>query len=118
MLAVPDHERDLISNFHLKYTCDSVFLPMKEGETLREIMQKQISSPTYAFLIAGQTRIGDKKVSDEAIHLAAVTLGAGYRGVWKNRDHDMPRISLSPTDEFSETSCVVDESEGDVVSAP
>ena len=54
-------------------------------------MQQQLLSKDYAFLFAGQTSIGDEKVSDEAINLAAATLAAGYRGVWKKRD--MSRIS-------------------------
>ena len=55
--------------------------------TLQEIMQQQISSNDYAFLFAGQTSIGDEKVSDEAINLAAATLAAGYRGVWEKTWH-------------------------------
>ena len=55
--------------------------------TLQEIMQQQISSNDYAFLFAGQTSIGDEKVSDEAINLVAATLAAGYRGVWENTWH-------------------------------
>jgi hypothetical protein len=97
VLAVPDHERDLISNVHLKedrritlYSCHSGYrysflLPREDGVSLSEIMQQQISSLDYAFLYAGQTSIGNEKVSDEAIHLAAATLTAGYRGIWKKR---------------------------------
>ena len=91
VLAVPHDEWDLISNVHLKqdrhilYSCNSVYLPWEDGVSLQEIMQQQISSPEYAFLFADQTSIGDEKISDEAIHLAAATLSAGYRGVWKKR---------------------------------
>jgi hypothetical protein len=79
-------------------------------------MKQQISSPNYAFLFAGQTSIGDEKVSDKAIHLAAATLAAGYRGVWKKRGISM----ISMGSRFDETvttsgdkSGEVDESEGD-----
>ena len=91
VLAVPHHDRDLISNVHLKqgmctlYCCESTYqsLSWEGGMPLQKIMQQQNSSQNYAFLFAGQTSIEDE-VSDEAIHLAAATLAAGYRGVWKN----------------------------------
>jgi ribosomal protein L37AE/L43A len=121
VLAVPDHERDLISNVHLKedrritlYSCHSGYrysflLPREDGVSLSEIMREQISSLDYAFLLAGQTSIGDEKVSDEAIHLAAATLAAGYRGIWKKR-----RMSSTS----GGTSGDMDDSEGDGSSAP
>jgi hypothetical protein len=131
VLAVPDLERDLISNVHLKqdryitlYACSSGSGWEWETEwkrknngftvTLLDILQQQISRSDYAFLFAGQTSIGDEEVSDEAVHLAAATLAAGYRGVWKK--HGLSRISMSPR--FHEitsgdTSGEVDESEGD-----
>jgi hypothetical protein len=104
VLAVPHDEWDMISNVHLKEfsdifgTCNSALL--LDGVSLQEIMQQQISSPEYAFLFAGQTSIGDEKVSDEAIHLAAATLAAGYRGVWKKRA--VSRIGMCSR--FDETS--------------
>ena len=120
VLAVPHDEWDLISNVHLKqdrhilYSCNSVYLPWEDGVSLQEIMQQQISSPEYAFLFADQTSIGDEKISDEAIHLAAATLSAGYRGVWKKRG--VSRIGVcSRSDETTSggTSGDVDKSEGD-----
>lgn len=100
VLAVPDYERELISNVHLKrdmisrYECCSIYRPREDGMTLLEIMRQQISSLDYAFLVARQTSIGDEKVSDEAIDLAAAMLDAGYRGVWKI--HDISKIGMPP----------------------
>jgi len=123
VLAVPDYERDLLSNVHLKpdmislYACHTGFRPREGGVALVDIMRY---SPDYAFLFASQTSIGDEKVSDEAIHLAAATLDAGYRGVWKKCG--ISRISMSPR--FNETTSrgtsgeVVDESEHDGDPAP
>ena len=74
------------------------------------------SSPNYAFLFAGQTSIGDEKVSDEAIHLAAATLDAGYSGFWKKGGTSI--VGTGMCSGFVETSSMgtpgeVDESEGD-----
>ena len=122
VLAVPDHERDLILNVHLKqderskhYAC---YMPWEKngkikGATLMEIMKQQISSPNYAFLFAGQTSIGDEKVSDEAILLAGTRLAAGYCGIWKKRV--VPMISMDPRFDVTisgGTSSEGDESEG------
>src|ERR1700761_6074526 len=49
--------------------------------TLSKIMQLNLSRRDLAFLSACQTAKGDEKVSDEAVHLAAGMLVAGYRGV-------------------------------------
>ena len=127
VLAVPHDEWDLISNVHLKqdmdikdYRCNRKFVPWlrkgnrkekKSGVTLLEIMRQQISSPKYAFLFAGKTRIGDEKVSDEAIHLAAATLSAGYRGVWKKRG--VSRIGMCSRSDETTSGGTSGESEGD-----
>ena len=133
VLAVPDHERDLILNVYLKqdrsttrYACYWIYMPWekkgrKQGATLLEIMQQQISSPNYAFLFAGQTSIGDEEVSDEAIRLAGTRLAAGYCGIWKKSV--VPKISMGPrfdvtTSGGTSSSCEVDESEDDGGSVP
>jgi len=126
VLAVPDYERDLISNVHLKqdrcirpYACNRIYVPWLprgrrrlalnseesegHGVTLLEIMQQQITSSDYAFLFAGQTSIENEKVSDEAIHLAAATLAAGYRGVWKKTWYVKDQRSISTGPRFDET---------------
>jgi CHAT domain-containing protein len=46
-----------------------------------EIMQQSISDGSLAFLSACQTAMGDGKLPDEAIHLAATLLFAGFQGV-------------------------------------
>ena len=101
VLAVPDLERVFLRNVHLKrdcildYTCfggvgdysgtSTQFQLQEGGVGLLETMRHQILNPAYAFLFAHQTSLGDEKVSDEAIHLAAAVLDVGYRGVWKKR---------------------------------
>jgi CHAT domain-containing protein len=46
-----------------------------------KIMQNSIQNASLAFLSACETAMGDEKVPDEAIHLAAAMLFAGFRGV-------------------------------------
>ncbi|KAF8810875.1 hypothetical protein BYT27DRAFT_7090903, partial [Phlegmacium glaucopus] len=48
---------------------------------LLEIMKEEIPKLDLAFLSACQTSKGDVKLSEEAVHLAAGMLAAGYRGV-------------------------------------
>ena len=82
--------------------------------TLQEIIQQQISrsESDYAFFFAGQTSVGDEEVSDEAVHLAAATLAAGYRGVWKKLGCPWFDDTIS-----GGTLGVVDVSEGDDATA-
>jgi CHAT domain-containing protein len=65
--------------------------------TLRNIMQLNLSHRDVAFLSACQTATGDEKVPDEAVHLAAGMLAAGYRGViatmWSVMDQDAPQVA-------------------------
>ena len=118
MLAVPDHERDLISNVHLIRDWginDLLCWSESDGVTLQEIMLQQISSNDYAFLSAGQTSIGDE-ISDEAINIAAATLATGYRGVWGKtrhvKDQHCPRFDeITSGDTVSMTSGKVNENE-------
>lgn len=64
---------------------------------LATIIQKQIKNADLAFLSACQTATGDKSLSDEAVHLAAGMLVAGYRTViatmWSIGDADAPVIA-------------------------
>ncbi|PPQ81854.1 hypothetical protein CVT25_013454 [Psilocybe cyanescens] len=48
---------------------------------LSSIIQKRLENADLAFLSACQTSAGDEKLSEEAVHLAAGMLAAGYRGV-------------------------------------
>ncbi|KAJ7815149.1 CHAT domain-containing protein [Mycena leptocephala] len=61
-----------------------------------KIMQNPIQNASLAFLSACETAKGDEKVPDEAIHLAATMLFAGFRGVvgtmWTMYDEDGPEV--------------------------
>src|ERR1700733_7242633 len=65
--------------------------------TLNEIMKQSFSHTDLAFLSACQTAKGDSELPEEAIHLAAGMMMAGYRGVvgtmWSIRDDDAPIIA-------------------------
>ncbi|KDR66276.1 hypothetical protein GALMADRAFT_148025 [Galerina marginata CBS 339.88] len=77
--------------------------PLKSGFALQDghlelstIIQKRLASD-LAFLSACQTSTGDEKLSEEAVHLAAGMLAAGYRGVvatmWSIQDKYGPEIA-------------------------
>ncbi|KAJ3511663.1 hypothetical protein NLJ89_g3965 [Agrocybe chaxingu] len=85
--AVQDVATPLNSGFHLH---DGLL-------ELLEIMPQRLANTEHAFLSACQTSTGDEKLSDEAVHLAAGMLAAGYRGVvatmWSIRDKYGPEIA-------------------------
>jgi CHAT domain-containing protein len=64
---------------------------------LQAIMQKSYGHGGLAFLSACQTATGDEKVPEEAVHLAAGMLAAGYSSViatmWSIRDEDAPLVA-------------------------
>jgi CHAT domain-containing protein len=64
---------------------------------LSSIIQQRLVGADLAFLSACQTSAGDEKLSEEAVHLAAGMLAAGYRGVvatmWSIRDKYGPIIA-------------------------
>jgi CHAT domain-containing protein len=64
---------------------------------LSTIITKKFLHADFAFLSACQTATGDEKLSEEAVHLAAGLLLAGYRGViatmWSIMDDDAPLIA-------------------------
>ncbi|KAF9523017.1 CHAT domain-containing protein [Crepidotus variabilis] len=64
---------------------------------LLEIIRQQLPVAELAFLSACQTSVGDEKLSEEAVHLAAGMLAAGYQGVvatmWSIRDATAPEIA-------------------------
>ena len=62
--------------------------PLKSGFMLRDgalelsaIVKENLVGADLAYLSACQTSTGDEKLSEEAVHLAAGMLAAGYRGV-------------------------------------
>jgi CHAT domain-containing protein len=76
---------------------DSAFLLFDSPLTLREIMKQSFPHTELAVLSACQTAKGDSELPEEAIHLAAGMLMAGYGSVvatmWSIRDNDAPIIA-------------------------
>jgi CHAT domain-containing protein len=64
---------------------------------LADIMLKSLKSRRLAFLSACETATGHNRLPDEAIHLAAGMLSAGYSSVvgtmWSIRDSDGPTVA-------------------------
>jgi CHAT domain-containing protein len=64
---------------------------------LSTIITKSFPYADFAFLSACQTATGDENLSEEAVHLAAGMMLAGYRGViatmWSIQDRDAPLIA-------------------------
>ncbi|KAF8599474.1 hypothetical protein BDV93DRAFT_560273 [Ceratobasidium sp. AG-I] len=64
---------------------------------LASITQKPLKHAELAFLSACQTAAGDESISEEAVHLAAGMLMAGYRSViatmWSIGDEDAPLVA-------------------------
>ncbi|THH12051.1 hypothetical protein EW146_g7828, partial [Bondarzewia mesenterica] len=72
-------------------------LVLSDGRlTVSRIMQQPMPNASLAFLSACQTAMGDDKLPDEAMHLAATLLFAGFRGtvatMWSIYDEDGPKI--------------------------
>jgi CHAT domain-containing protein len=65
---------------------------------LSAIMKKDLKNADLAFLSACQTSTGDEKLVEEAVHLAAGMLAAGYRRVvgtmWSIRDATAQRVAV------------------------
>ncbi|QRV83072.1 CHAT domain protein [Ceratobasidium sp. AG-Ba] len=65
--------------------------------TLEEIAKRQFTNKGLAFLSACETATGDRGLPDEATHLAAGMLMAGYPSVigtmWSIRDEDAPLVA-------------------------
>lgn len=76
---------------------DSAFLLVDGRLTLKEIMKQSFSHTELAVLSACQTAKGDKELSEEAIHLAAGMLLAGYGSIvatmWSIGDDDGPIVA-------------------------
>jgi len=78
--------------------------PLKSGFYLHDgrlelldIMKQKFAVRELAFLSACQTSTGDEKLSEEAVHLAAGMLAAGYRSVvatmWSIKDQFGPVVA-------------------------
>ena len=75
----------------------SEFMLHDGGLELSEIIKKRLVGADLAYLSACQTSTGDEKLSEEAVHLAAGMLAAGYRGVvatmWSISDRHGPQVA-------------------------
>lgn len=79
--------------------------PMKSGFLLHgekmlelsEIVKMALPKAEFAFLSACQTAMGDERVAEESVHLAAGMFLSGCRGViatmWSIQDDDAPKIA-------------------------
>jgi len=78
--------------------------PMKSGLLLHDkilelsvIVRHTLPRADFAFLSACQTAVGDERIADESVHLAAGMFMAGYRGViatmWSIKDEDAPQVA-------------------------
>jgi CHAT domain-containing protein len=76
---------------------DSAFVLIDSRLTLKEIMKQSFSHTELAFLSACETAMGDGELPEEAIHLAAGMLMAGYGSVvatmWSIQDDDAPIVA-------------------------
>lgn len=64
--------------------------------SLTDLMTTTANNAQLAFLSACQTAVGDEKIPEESMHLAAGMLAVGYKGViatmWSIRDDDAPFV--------------------------
>jgi CHAT domain-containing protein len=76
---------------------ESAFCLHDGNLTLSKIITKSFRNADFAFLSACQTATGDENLPDEAVHLAAGMLSAGYRSViatmWSIYDNDAPLVA-------------------------
>jgi len=107
-IATVDRVKQEMESYNLiHFAChasQNVAYPLKSGFYLHdgrlelsEIMKRKFPRRELAFLSACQTSTGDENLSDEAVHLAAGMLAAGYQGVvatmWSIRDKYAPEIA-------------------------
>ncbi|KAF6751383.1 CHAT domain-containing protein [Ephemerocybe angulata] len=82
---------------------------------LATIIQRNLKNADLAFLSACQTSTGEEKLPDEAVHLAAGMLAAGYRRVvstmWSIGDQHAPQVSRDFYEYLWSTNSPDDESE-------
>jgi CHAT domain-containing protein len=83
---------------HSSNPTESALILAKQSRlTLSHITRLSLPNAQLAFLSACQTATGDEKLVQEAVHLAAGMLSAGYRGViatmWSIRDSVAPLVA-------------------------
>lgn len=70
------------SIFHFAGTSSRSSLLLEDGKlNISQIMGQPLPHASLAFLSACDTAVGDEDLADDAIHLAATMLFAGFRGV-------------------------------------
>ncbi len=78
-------------------TNSALLLAGNERLTLSRMVELNVARGELAFLSACQSGKGDPRLSDEAVHLGAGMLIAGYKGViatmWSIRDRDAPLVA-------------------------
>lgn len=68
--------------FHFSGTSLRSSLILEDGElNISQIMGQPLPHASLTFLSACDTAVGDEDLTDDAIHLAATMLFAGFRGV-------------------------------------
>jgi CHAT domain-containing protein len=76
---------------------ESGFLLHDKTLKLSEIVKMSLPKADFAFLSACQMAMGDERVAEESVHLAAGMFLSGCRGViattWSIRDDDAPKIA-------------------------
>ena len=67
--ALPDEDQPLRTGF-----------AFQDGHlTIQHLIQCELDSPEFAYLSAGHTAIGDKRIPNEIMHLASAMMFAGFR---------------------------------------
>jgi len=73
-------------------------LILEDGQLkVAQLMQLSLQGASLVYLSACETAMGDEKLPDEVIHLAAALLFVGFRGaigtMWSIRDSDGPKVA-------------------------
>ncbi|KAK7031990.1 CHAT domain-containing protein, partial [Favolaschia claudopus] len=105
--ATPDNVRKVMRDCRwVHFAChgvqssiptESALLLAGSSLTLSDIMQLELPNADLAFLSACETATGSSELQDEAVHLTAGMLLAGYRSVigtmWTIQDNDAPQVA-------------------------
>ncbi|KAA1475657.1 hypothetical protein DENSPDRAFT_783742, partial [Dentipellis sp. KUC8613] len=108
----PAHVKDVVAHLPtasiVHFACHGIQNPynpldsallLEEQLKVTRLMELQIPHASLVFLSACQTAMGDERLPDEAIHLAATLLFAGYRSavatLWSIQDEDGPTVADS-----------------------
>ncbi|KIM25054.1 hypothetical protein M408DRAFT_74940, partial [Serendipita vermifera MAFF 305830] len=80
-----------------KESMKSGFLLHDKTLELSELIREPLPNADFAFLSACQTAMGDAKIAEESVHLAAGMLFSGCKGViatmWSIQDEDAPKVT-------------------------